>query len=154
MAFYFEQLREGDRRDLGQHRFTQEEITAFKHQFPIHDQLAPEQDNVHPWHLGCIWMNLMVDYMKHKAQLIIEQGKIPARMGPSPGMEEMTWLRPVKAGETLHYYSELTAKRRSRSRPQWGLLKGYNYAQDKQGDIVFSFRSNVFVECQNPHEED
>jgi acyl dehydratase len=72
-----------------------------------------------------------------------------ARMGPSPGFDELKWLKPVYAGDRISFASEVIAKRESRSRPGWGVVSIKNVGRNQAGDDVLSFVGHVFVERQS-----
>ena len=57
-----------------------------------------------------------------------------------------SWTRPVFAGDRITYHSEVTDKRASASRPQWGLFFHRNTGVNQNGEEVFSFDGCVFVE--------
>jgi acyl dehydratase len=58
----------------------------------------------------------------------------------------MRWLKPVYAGDTIHYASEVADKRVSQSRPGWGLIQVHNTGTNQKGELVISFKSSAFVE--------
>ena len=68
------------------------------------------------------------------------------RLGPSPGFKNLRWLKPVMAGQTMRFFTEVTAIRPSASRPGWSLMFHHNRGVDEQGLTVFSFEGCVFVE--------
>ena len=50
------------------------------------------------------------------------EGREPAPVGPSPGIANVRWLKPVYPGDTLRVESEITEVRPSRSRPEMGSI--------------------------------
>jgi acyl dehydratase len=77
----------------------------------------------------------------------LEMAGIPAaRIGPSPGFDELKWLKPVFAGDTISFETEIIARKPSRSRPEWGLISIRNLGRNDAGDVVISFIAHVFVE--------
>ena len=58
----------------------------------------------------------------------------------------MRWLKPVYAGVTISYASEVADKRESQSRPRWGLIQVHNTGTNQKGELVLSFKSSAFVE--------
>src|SRR5690606_32498631 len=65
--------------------------------------------------------------------------------GPAPGVTDLKWLKPVYAGDSVAYTTEVTALRRSRSRPQWGLATLLTTGINQHGQAVISFFSLSFV---------
>ena len=72
------------------------------------------------------------------------------RLGPSPGFKNLRWSKPVFAGDRITYFSEVTDKRASASRPEWGLFFHRNTGVNQHGEEVFSFEGCVFVERLKP----
>jgi len=69
-----------------------------------------------------------------------------AALGPSPGFRELKWLKPVYAGDTVSYATEIIDKRTSSSRPEWGLMSIRNTGVNQNGELVISFISVAFVQ--------
>ena len=56
------------------------------------------------------------------------------------------FLKPVYAGDTITYASEIAEKRASKSRPGWGLVFARNTGTNQKGELVMSFTGSGFVE--------
>ena len=65
--------------------------------------------------------------------------------GPSPGFRELRWLKPVLAGDTISFASEIVSKRASESRPQWGVLQARQSGTNQRGELVYSMLATAFV---------
>ncbi len=65
-------------------------------------------------------------------------------VGPSPGFRDLKWIKPVMAGDTVTYVSEVSGLRESASRPQWGLVEIQNTGTNQKGELVYSFVGTVF----------
>jgi acyl dehydratase len=151
---FFEDIAVGERRRIGAHLFTAEEIKRFARAFdpqPFHlDEGEAERSHfgrlcASGWHTIAIWMKLNVRDMQ------LEHGSgaaanPAARLGPSPGFDELKWLKPVYAGDTISFESEVIAKRASRSMPEWGLVTIKNVGLNQNGEAAISFIGHVFVE--------
>lgn len=155
MTKFFEDVTIGERTELGSYTFTSEEIIAFAKKYdpqPFH--LSEEEAaKTHfgrlcasGWHTAAIFMKLLVATTKRLVSEAETEGRTPARLGPSPGFEKLKWSKPVFAGDTLTYQRTITGKTESRSRPEWGILHSDMQARNQNGDLVFSFKANVFVE--------
>jgi acyl dehydratase len=151
---FFEQVKAGDCYRLGSHRFTAEEIVSFARRFdpqPFHvDEEAAKRSHfgalcASGWHTASIWMRLMVEFRKREAQMRRARGEAVATIGPSPGFTEMRWLKPVYAGDTISYQSDVTATRPSASRPDFGLVTLFNSGANQNNERVISFVSTAFV---------
>jgi acyl dehydratase len=93
-----------------------------------------------------MWMRLRILYGQREDAERTARGEPIATLGPSPGFREMKWPRPVYAGDTIGYASEVTEKRLSQSRPRWGLIEAHNTGTNQKGERVMSFKSSAFVE--------
>lgn len=154
MMHYFEEMKVGDRRELGSFTFTPENIKAFAEKFdpqPFH--LDEEAGRKSPfgglaasgWHVAAAWMKLTVADLNRGAEAQIARGEPPVLGGPSPGFENMKWIKPVLAGDTLTYDTQVSSLRPSGSRPQWGLAEFHNTGVNQRGELVFSFTGKAFV---------
>jgi acyl dehydratase len=151
---YFEDIRIGDSRELGSFTFTAENIKTFAAQFdpqPFHlDEEAGRRSHfgglsASGWHVAAAYMKLTVANIKREVDEAIARGETPVPSGPSPGFRELKWLKPVLAGDTLRFGSEIVAKRELASRPEWGLVNMYNTGTNQRGELAFSFMASVFM---------
>lgn len=151
---YFEDINIGDRREMGSFTFTPELIKKFAAQFdpqPFHlDEEAGRKSvfgglAASGWHVAAIYMRLTVESFKRDAEAEIARGEKPVVTGPSPGFRELKWVRPVLAGDTLTYASDVIAKRPLESRPEWGLVNFSNTAVNQRGELTFSFLGAAFL---------
>lgn len=144
----------GERQTLGSYTFTAEAIIAFARKFdpqPFHLS-AEEGAKTHfgglvasGWHTGSVWMRMRVESLKRIAAERAAQGLPPRNTGPSGGFKNLKWLKPVRAGDTITYYTEFVDKRPLASRPGWGIAFSLNTGENQHGELVFSFDGSVFV---------
>jgi len=156
---FWDDIALGERTELGRFAFTADNIKNFARRFdpqPFHlDEEAAARSHfgalcASGWHTGSVWMRLMVDHQRRDDEARRARGEAVATLGPSPGFRELKWLKPVYAGDTLTYFTEVIDKRPSNSRPRWGLLSIRNGAVNQKGETVISFISAVFVERRQP----
>lgn len=155
MIAYFEDVLIGDELVLGSHTFTAEEIIDFAKKFdPQEFHLSEEGARethfgrlcASGWHTAAIFMQLTVQKTKERAEAARQRGEPIAQLGPSPGFDDLKWRKPVYAGDTITYQRVVSGKTESRSRLQWGIIHANNYGVNQDGETVFSFTSNVFLE--------
>ena len=152
---FFEDVLVGTSTPLGSHSFFAEEIISFARTFdpqPFHlDAVVGARMHfgglaASGWHTAAIAARLRAQAIaRHHAELR-GQGKRVPRIGPSPGFKNMKWLRPVLAGDTVTFVSEITSKKPSASRPEWGLVFTHETGTDQHGREVFALDDCVFVE--------
>lgn len=155
MIAYFEDVAVGEVLHLGDYTFNADEIIRFAEKFdpqPFH--LSEEgAAKTHfgrlcasGWHTTSVFMKLFVATMTAMQREARDAGISAARIGPSPGFEDLKWIKPVYVGDTLTYTRTVTGKTESRSRPEWGVIHSDMKAHNQDGALVFSFKANVFVE--------
>jgi len=117
---YYEDFTEGRVFDLGTYLVTRDEVIGFAREFdpqPFHLDEAAAKSSVlgglsaSGWHNCAILMRMICDGYLNDA----------AGMGSS-GMDEVKWLKPVYAGETLTGTMTVVARRVSSKRPEMGIL--------------------------------
>jgi acyl dehydratase len=149
---YWEDIELGTRRELGSYTFTEEEIVRFAKKYDpqlFHIDPVAAKHSIFGgliasgWHTAAIWMKLSIEGRKRDN----ESGNARVlRSGVLPGFEDMKWLKPVRAGMTLSYSSEIFEKVELRSRPELGLIKTRNEAHNETGELVFSFIGKGFMQ--------
>ncbi len=68
----------------------------------------------------------------------------------STGYDEVRFLRPVHPGDALTLELKWTDKRRSRSKPDRGIVTGRYSLSNAAGDIVMSNLDTVLMRLRNP----
>ncbi len=135
---HFEDFPVGEIITYGSYQVTADEIIDFARQFdpqPFHVDAAAARASIlgdlcaSGWHICAIMMRMMVDgYLGRSAS-----------MGSS-GIEETRWLKPVFAGETLSCRRTTLEARRSKRRPEMGVLRFrwelFNLDGDKKSEMT------------------
>lgn len=156
---FFEELHVGDVVMTGRHTFTAESIKSFARRFDPQRFHMDEDDAARShfgalcasgWHTAAAWMRLMVDYRRAADDSVRARGEPVASLGPALGLRNLKWLRPVYAGETIDYRTEITELRASGSRPRFGLMTTLTTGANQDGAAVISFESTTFVERRSP----
>ena len=65
----------------------------------------------------------------------------------SPGWENIRWMKPVFAGDSLYARTEIGDMRRLESRPGEGMIKLQNTIYRQEEDVVSTLSSTWFVRC-------
>ncbi|WP_315778029.1 MULTISPECIES: MaoC family dehydratase [unclassified Bradyrhizobium] len=155
---FFEDLQVGQRRELGSYTFTAEEIKRFAVQFdPQRFHLDEEEGRrslfgglaASGWHIGSVCMKLIVADNQRLLEIARSRGEPIVLGGPSPGFRDLRWYKPVLAGDTISFSSEIDSLRASASRPEWGILQARNTGINQHGDLVFSVLASAFVPRRN-----
>jgi acyl dehydratase len=134
LTWYFEDFEPGRTIPVGSRTVNQDEIIAFARQFdpqPFHvDPEAAAQSMfggiiASGWHTCSMMMRMMVDGFLSEA----------ASLG-SPGVDEIRWLKPVRAGDTLSVTTTVLDARASSSRPDRGVVHTMWEAKNQHGETV------------------
>jgi acyl dehydratase len=90
------------------------------------------------WHTIAKTMRLLVDNF------------LPHNGLAAPGIDEVRWPRPVRPGDTLTLHVTVQEARRSRSKPDRGLVHTVLELLNQDGDVVLSLKPVNLVRVRNP----
>ena len=82
------------------------------------------------WHTGARAMRLFVENF------------LPHNGLAAPGMDELRWPRPVRPGDTLTLQVTVEQARRSRTKPDRGLVQTLLQLLNQDGDVVMSMKTH------------
>jgi acyl dehydratase len=159
---FFEDVAVGARDEIGAFTFTAEEIKRFARSFdpqPFHlDEAAAARSHfgrllASGWHTQAVWMKLNVRHWQRRVEEQKAARRQVAKVGPSPGFDELKWSKPVYAGDTITFVNEITGKRASRSMPGWGLVTFRMSGRNQNGEEAVSFIGHFFVERREKAED-
>ena len=154
MTLTFEDFSLGHFGTFGPHHVTREEIIAFAAEFDPQPMHLDEEEGkkslfgglaASGWHVGSVCMKLIVADGQRQAREAAARGEKIAIWGPSPGFRELRWIKPVLAGDTVSFSSEVESLRTSDSRPEWGVLQARHTGTNQHGELVYSLLATVFV---------
>src|SRR3954469_18553164 len=155
---FFEDIEIGAQREFGSFTFTAGDIKKFATQFdPQRFHLDEEEGRkslfgglaASGWHVGSVCMKMLGADGQRPAAKAGARGEQAAVWGPSPGFRELRWLKPVLAGDTIAYASEVAAMRTSEKRPEWGIVQARNTGTNQRGELAFSLLATAFVPRRN-----
>jgi acyl dehydratase len=151
---WFDELAGLEPFEIGRYTFTAEEIVAFARAYdpqPFHlDEAAGKASlfgglAASGWHTAAAWMKCNVAAMETRNAERRARGEPIPYPGPSPGFEDMKWLRPVLAGDTLTFRGKLISARVTQSRPDWSIAKFAHQGINQRGELAFAFTAIVFL---------
>ncbi|CAN7259418.1 phenylacetic acid degradation protein paaN [compost metagenome] len=131
---YFEDFEVGSRRELGSYLVTEEEILAFARQYdpqPFHIDKEAAARSIYGGLISSGWMTCSI---MMRLLVLSSTGK-SASMG-SPGVDEIRWLKPVYAGDTLSVVLNVLDTRPSQSKPDRGVVHTQWEATNQRGELV------------------
>ena len=139
---YFEDYAPGLTVDCGTFTLTEEEIISFAKEYdpqPFHvDPAAAAAGPVggliaSGWHTTSMMMRLLVE------KFISGDTGLGAA-----GIDEIRWPRPVRPGDTLRVRAQVTDARRSRSKPDRGIVTSLMEITNQDGDTVMTMKATNF----------
>ncbi len=131
---YFEDFEVGSRRELGSYLVTEEEILNFARQYdpqPFHVDKEAAANSIYGGLISSGWMTCSI---MMRLLVLSTTGK-SASMG-SPGVDEIRWLKPVYAGDTLTVVLNVLDSRPSQSKPDRGVVHTQWEATNQRGELV------------------
>ncbi|AGW89381.1 MULTISPECIES: MaoC family dehydratase [Cupriavidus] len=131
---YFEDFAVGSRRELGSYLVTEEEILSFARQYdpqPFHVDKEAAAKSIYGGLISSGWMTCSI---MMRLLVLSTTGK-SASMG-SPGVDEIRWLKPVYAGDTLTVVLNVLDTRPSQSKPDRGVVHTQWEATNQRGELV------------------
>ena len=147
---YFEDYTPGSVVTYGPIEVDAAEIIEFARRFdPQEFHVDPERAAAGPfgglvasgWHTASMMMRVLVDrYLSRVASL------------GSPGVDELRWLAPVRPGDRLWVRITVLEARRSRSKPDRGLVRSLIEVCSEHGDILMTVKAMTLMLCRNPAE--
>ncbi|WP_421522295.1 MaoC family dehydratase [Ochrobactrum quorumnocens] len=152
MSFLEENL--GQNLVIGSYTFSAEEIVDFARKYdpqPFHLDAEAAEKSVFGglcasgWHTTAVFMKLNVASIVEATKDAMKRGEVPPTFGPSPGFENLKWMRPVYAGDTITYKRTVHAVRPLTSRPGWSMLNMSTSAFNQDGEQVLSFDNAAMV---------
>jgi acyl dehydratase len=152
---FFEDRAIGETMELGSHRFEREDIFAFARAHdpqPFHlDEAAAKASifgglSASGWQTAANYIRCLIDHRQAMEARMRAAGIRHAAWGPSPGFENLEWIKPVLVGDTVSYRARIIDKIDLKSRPDRGLIKTLSQGRNQRGEIVFSVSSIIFAE--------
>ena len=89
------------------------------------------------WHTAAMMMRLFADNFLSPASSIA-----------SPGLDELRWLKPVRPGDVLSLRVTILEARRSRSRPEQGVIRSLVEVLNQNGEAVMSLKPISLIRCR------
>jgi acyl dehydratase len=90
------------------------------------------------WQTAALMMRLLVDHFLSSV----------ASLG-SPGVDELRWLAPVRPGDALSIRVTVIEARRSRSKPDRGLIRTLIEVLNQRREVVMTLKGMTMMLCRN-----
>ncbi len=143
---YLEDYVPGAVHEFGSIAVGEAEIIAFAQRFdpqPFHTDPEAAKRSVFGgliasgWFTSSLMMRLFVDhYLSRVASL------------SSPGVDELRWLKPVRPGDVLSLRVTVMEVKRSRSKPDRGILRSYIEVLNQRCEVVMTMKALNLLGCR------
>ena len=140
---YLEDINVGDTFEFGRYEVTAEEIIDYARRYdpqPIHmDDAAAREAGLggliaSGWHSVGMYMRMLVDNVL-----------VGGSAMPSPGADELRWIKPVRPGDVLSLRGKALEARPSRSKPDRGIVRWSYEMINQDGETVMSLIAIAFA---------
>ncbi|MEZ5225720.1 MAG: MaoC family dehydratase [Acidimicrobiales bacterium] len=143
---YFEDWSVGESFISAAHEMTADRIRSFAEEFdpqPFHVDEAAAAASIYGgiiasgWHTGSVMMRLLTAFLG------------PSSMG-SPGVDELRWRAPVRAGDRLRLRLTVREVRTSKSKPDRGVVTFDEELLNQHDEVVMSLVASLFMQRRSP----
>jgi acyl dehydratase len=145
---HWEDFSPGSVSEFGPRLISRDEIVEFAAAFdpqPMHlDEAAARASMLGSlaasgWHSCCLLMRIISDGLLHQSHFL-----------GVPGVEEVRWLRPLRANESVRVRATVLETRASRSRPQLGFVKFLFELLDSSGSVLTTLTVSPMFARRDP----
>jgi acyl dehydratase len=156
---FFEDSCIGETTEFGSHVFGEQEIVAFARCFdpqPFHLDPARAKASLFGALCASGWHTVAIFVRKSVSARVRSNAAARARGGVLPAVEapqawrDLSWPRPVYAGDAVAFRSRLAAKDAGTGRPDRGLLVHEVQGRNQKDEIVLAFTVATSVERRQP----
>lgn len=146
--WYFEDFEPGRSIDVGSRTISEQEIMDFARQFdpqPFHVDRQAAAQSIYGgiiasgWHTCSLMMRMMFDGFLHDSSSL-----------GSPGVDDIRWVKPVRAGDTLRFTATTLESRTSASRPELGIVVSLWEARNQHGELVVTVKGKGMFRRRPP----
>jgi acyl dehydratase len=140
---YFEDFPVGVRRELGSRTLEHDEMLRFSREYdpqPFHIDADKATHSPFGSLIASGWQTCAMTMRVFCDSFLLQS----AAMG-SPGVDEIRWTKPVRAGDTLTVYSTVLEARPSRSKPDRGVVVSATEVVNQDGDVVMTMRGMTIM---------
>lgn len=85
-----------------------------------------------------------------RAMRLVVENFLPHNGLAAPGIDELRWPRPVRPGDVLTLHATIEQARRSRTKPDRGLLHTLLELVNQDGEVVMTMKPMNLVRVRNP----
>ena len=136
---YFEDYVAGSVHELGTVRVEEDEAIDFARRFdpqPFHTDPEAAKETVFGGLIVSGWYTVSLMMRLYAGRYLSSVSSLG-----SPGVDELRWIKPVRPGDELSVRVSVLETRRSRSKPDRGIVRSLIEVLDRRGEEVMSMRA-------------
>ena len=145
---FIEDFSPGEVTEFGDYLITEEEILEYARRYdpqPFHVDREAAAESMFGGLIASGWMTGSI-----MMRLLVEHFISPVSGMGSPGVDEVRWPKPVRAGDRLRVRITTIEVKRSQSKPDRGIIQVQQEMINQHGDTVMSLRGTSFLKCRTP----
>ncbi len=138
---YFEDFTPGDTISLAEYELTEAEMIAFSERYDpqfFHTGAAAATNSPYGGIIGSGWLTAAIFQRMQCDSFLLDSSCVG-----SPGVDEIRWLKPVRAGDRLHGRNEVSAVKPSNSRPDRGVVFSGVEIFNQDNTLVMTLQTRV-----------
>ena len=147
-TWYLEDYVPGLTVDCGSFSISEAEIIAFAKEYdpqPFHVDPVAAADGPFGGLIASGWQTTSL-----MMRLLVEHFLSPETSLGSAGVDEIRWPSPVRPGDTLHVRASVLEARRSKSKPDRGIVRSLAEVTNQHDETVLRMTAINFVLLRNP----
>ena len=145
---YFEDYVPGRTVDCGTFSVSEAEIIAFAREYdpqPFHTDPVGAAGGPFGGLIASGWQTTSM-----MMRLLVERFVSPESGLGAAGVDEIRWPKPVRPGDTLHVRASVLEARRSKSKPDRGIVRSLAEVTNQHDETVLRMTAINFVLLRNP----
>ena len=145
---YLEDYEPGEIYTYGRVELDEASIVAFARLYdpqPFHIDPAAAATGMYGGLIASGWQTVAVTM-----RMLVDHVISPASSLGSPGCDELRWLKPVRPGDSLAVRIEILSTRRSRSKPDRGLVSNQLEVLNQRDEVVMTLKTVLLLRARHP----
>jgi acyl dehydratase len=143
---FFEDYESGEVVEFGDHTVSMEELLEFAARYdpqPFHTDADAAGQSIYGGLIASGWMSASI-----AMRLLVDHFISPQSSMGSPGVDELRWIKPVRAGDRLRLRVTILETRRSQSKPDRGMIQLLQEMQNQNNETVMTIRAWGMYRCR------
>jgi acyl dehydratase len=145
---FFEDYPVGEIADFGDYPVTEEEIVGFAKRYDpqsFHVDHEAARASIYGGLIASGWMTASC-----AMRMLVDHYISPLASMGSPGIDELRWLAPVRAGDRLRMRTTVLESRRSQSKPDRGMIRFHWNVMRQDGTSVMTMTGWGMYRTRDP----